>query len=80
VVSLVRVAVQWLIPDTSRHLHDKIQKEEFIINERIIVEERKRAKSLNSGEQNAMVSNAMLPRKRKSSAHEEIALSNRKNV
>jgi len=80
------MAVQWLIPDTSRRLRDQIRKEAYLTNEVIINQERRRAKALNSGqvtsgdflkgERNAMVSNAMLPRKRKSSCPEEIAVSN----
>ena len=90
VVSLVKMTVQWLIPDTSRRLRDQIRKEAYLTNEIIINQERRRAQALNSGqvtsgnflegERNAVVSNAMLPRKRKSSGPEEIALSNLHNV
>ena len=85
VVGLVKMAVQWLIPDTSHRLRDKIRKEAYLTNEIIIRQERKRAQALNSsqvtsgnflkGERNDVVSNAMLPRKRKSSDPEKIALS-----
>lgn len=87
VVGLVKMAVQWLIPDTSRRLRDEIRKEAYLTNEIIITQERKRAQALNSGqvtsgnflkgERNAMASNA---RKRKSSSPEEIALTNIYNV
>jgi hypothetical protein len=80
------MAVQWLIPDTSRRLRDKIRKEAYLTNEIIIQQERRRAKALNlslvtsgsflKGERNAMDSNAMLLRKGKSSGPEKIALSN----
>ncbi|GFG30571.1 hypothetical protein Cfor_10489 [Coptotermes formosanus] len=80
------MAVQWLIPDTSRRLRDEMRKEAYLTNEIIIDQERKRAQALNSGqvtsgdflkgEQNAVVSNRMLHRRRKSNDPEEIALSN----
>jgi len=82
VVGLVKMTVQWLIPDASRRLRDEIHKEAYLTNEIIIAEERKRAQALNSGqvtsanflkgEQNAVVSNAVLRRK---SGLEEIAVS-----
>lgn len=85
VAGLVKTAVQWLIPDTSRRLRNEIRKEAYLTNEIIIREERKRAQASNSGhvtsgsflkgERDAMVSNAVLPRKRKASGPEEIALS-----
>lgn len=85
VVGLVKMAVQWLIPDTSHRLRDQIRKEAYLTNEIIIHQERRRAKALNlnlvtsgsflKGERNTMVSNAVLPRKGKSSDPEEIALS-----
>jgi hypothetical protein len=78
------MAVQWLIPDTSRRLRDEIRKEAYLTNEIIIHQERKRAQALNSGqvtsgkflkgERNAMGSNAVSQRKGKSSGPEEIAL------
>ena len=90
VVGLVKMTVQWLIPDTSTRLRNQIRKEAYLTNEIIINQERMRAKALNSGqvtsgdflqgERNAVVSNAMLPRKRKSSGPEEIALSHLYNV
>lgn len=89
-VGLVKIAVRWLIPDTSRRLHDEIHKEAYLTNEIIINQERKRAQALNSGqvtsgnflqgERNAMVSNRSLHRKRKSSDPEEIVLSNLSNA
>jgi hypothetical protein len=80
------MAVQWLIPDMSHHLRDEMRKEAYLTNEIIIDQERKRAQTLHSGqvtsgdflkdERNAMASNRMLHRKRKSSDPEEIALCN----
>jgi hypothetical protein len=84
------MAVQWLIPDTSRRLRDEIHKEAYLTNEIIIHQERKRAQALHSGqvtsenflqgERNDMVSNRMFHGKRKSSEPEEIALSDLYNV
>lgn len=90
VVGLVMMAVQWLIPDTSRRLHDEIHKEAYLTNEIIINQERERAQALNSGqvtsgnflqgERNAMVNKRMLHRNRKSGDPEEIVLSNLHNI
>ncbi|XP_046382503.1 anoctamin-1-like isoform X1 [Ischnura elegans] len=52
VVSLVTMAVQWIIPDMPRKLRDEIQREAYLTNEIIIQEERNRAKRArgNSGD------------------------------
>lgn len=87
VVGLVMMAVQWLIPDTSRKLHDKIRKEAYLTNEIIIDQERKRAQAMNrgqvdsrdfiKGERNAMANanDRMAYKRRKLDDTEEIALS-----
>lgn len=87
VVSFVMMAVQWLIPDTSRHLRDKIRKEAYLTNEIIIDQERKRAQAMNrgqvgsgdflKGELNAMAntSNRLAYKRKKLNDAEEIPLS-----
>lgn len=87
VVGLVMMAVQWLIPDTSHHLRDKIRKEAYLTNEIIIDQERKRAQAVNrgqvgsgdflKGERNAMANtgNRLAYKRRKLNDTEEIVLS-----
>jgi hypothetical protein len=86
VVSLIKNAVEWLIPDVPRSLHNEMLKEAYLTNEIIIEQERKRARALypdrvSSGsflraERNAVASGRRAHKKRKSSDTEEIALSN----
>ncbi|KAJ9601623.1 hypothetical protein L9F63_000231, partial [Diploptera punctata] len=49
VVSIMMMAVQWLIPDTSRKLRDEMRKEAFLTSEIIITQERKRAQGMLPG-------------------------------
>jgi anoctamin-1 len=81
------MAVQWLIPDTSHHLRDKIRKEAYLTNEIIIEQERKRAQAMNrgqvgskdflKGERNAVANtgNRLACKRRQLNDTEEIALS-----
>jgi hypothetical protein len=86
VVSLIKNAVEWLIPDIPRSLHNEMLKEAYLTNEIIIEQERKRAQALypdrvSSGsflreERNEISSDVRACQKRKNSDPEEIALSN----
>jgi hypothetical protein len=85
VVSLIKNAVEWLIPDVPHSLHNEMLKEAYLTNEIIIEQERKRAQALypdrvSSGsflraERNA-VANKRAHKKRKNSGTEDISLSN----
>jgi hypothetical protein len=86
VVSLIKNAVEWLIPDVSHSLHNDMLKEAYLTNEIIIEQERRRAQALYPdrvssrgfliAERNAVANDNRAHKKRKKDDTEEIALSN----
>jgi hypothetical protein len=77
-------AVQWLIPDIPRHVHDEMRKEAYLTNEIIIEQERKRAHGILPDhpyseifpklERNTVAHNITAYRRRKQDKSEEIPL------
>ena len=84
VVSIMMMAIQWLIPDTSRKLRDEMRKEAFLTSEIIIDQERKRAQGMLpgkigsgdflKGERNALANNRGIHKRKKGIDPEEICL------
>ena len=84
VVSIMMMAVQWLIPDMSRKLRDEMRKEAFLTSEIIITQERKRAQGMLPGkigsgdfikeEMNSLVNSRGLHKRQKVNDPEEICL------
>ncbi|PSN32602.1 hypothetical protein C0J52_15186 [Blattella germanica] len=83
VVSIMMMAVQWLIPDTSRHLRDEMRKEAYLTSEIIISQERKRAQAMHGkvdsgdflkGERSGLTNNSAVHRRKPGTSPEEIGL------